>query len=781
MSNTTPQIGEVVEFDITGYGGDVEAHWDFGGTGCSPFNQIDTCFPLYTSCLETTYKYASAGPKTASVTIYNPDNGVEIGSATVNLTVQNSGTCGGCVYNIAPLTGDFPIAGGTGTINVTTNAGCGWDADPSHNWITILSGESGEGNGTIQYSVDTNISTPRQGNIQVVNKLHTINQEGTGGGGNGDPATEWLWTVSLDGTVVYSNTEPHFDHAFAVPGTYVVELEAGNCAGSATSSQFLEILDPPSSSTCSDGIVTDDGTPENGYGWGTGYLFVQKFTPPSYPYGFGRVCSAFTQAGGDTQLDFSVFIFDDDGIDGGPGTQLARIPATMNGIPPWLDTIFASVDVSGQVPLVWQGSVYIGVGWDDSVSQGFFVAADESPTTAPQRGYYRDNSPNWIDISQTHTGYRSLLVRASGDAGTDGDWRQSVGGAANIGNGFGNGGNTAATSTTVFGDALFVGTSNTHMGAEVWWTWEGEYWFESAVQGFGNAQNTRISSMAILNGYLYVGTSNTTSGAEIWRSAGGMVWEPVQTGGFGDPGNWDVASMVEFDGFLYVGTHGIGAGELWRSGNGFQWDQVHSSGFGDANNASMASLQVFAGNLYVGTLNESTGGEVWRTPDGVAFFQVNDDGFGDPTNTAVAGLGVAYGALFAATSNPTSGIQVWQSGSGSVWAVSASGGFGQGDGTEVGSVGSNSSELYVGSNSSLTESGCQVWNTQVGTSWNQLNSGGFGDQTNTQATATEIWDDLVFVGTQNDDGLEVWLRSTDTCFADGFESGGTSAWSYSTP
>ena len=249
VSNATPQIGEVVEFDITGYGGDVEAHWDFGGTGCSPFNQIDTCYPTYTSCLETTFKYASAGAKTASVTVYNPDNGVEIGSATVNLTVQTTGTCGGCVYNIAPLTGNFPIAGGTGTINVTTNAGCGWDADPSHNWITILSGESGEGNGTIQYSVDTNISTPRQGNIQVVNKLHTINQEGTGGGGGGgggtDEATEWLWTVTLDGAPVLTSTDPNFTHVFGVAGLYLVELEASNCAGPANASQILQVTAPP--------------------------------------------------------------------------------------------------------------------------------------------------------------------------------------------------------------------------------------------------------------------------------------------------------------------------------------------------------------------------------------------------------------------------------------------------------------------------------------------------------------------------------------------------------
>jgi hypothetical protein len=95
VSNPNPQIGQLVTFEITGQSGDVEAHWDFGGAGCAPFVQTETCEPIYTDCLDTTYKYASAGAKTVTVTAYDPDTGATIGSAMVNLTVQASGSCGG--------------------------------------------------------------------------------------------------------------------------------------------------------------------------------------------------------------------------------------------------------------------------------------------------------------------------------------------------------------------------------------------------------------------------------------------------------------------------------------------------------------------------------------------------------------------------------------------------------------------------------------------------------------------------------------------------------------
>ena len=86
---------------------------------------------------------------------------------------------GGCSYTIDPTTASVPYTGGTGTIAVTTQAGCEWTATSNVDWVTVTSGGSGTGSGTVGYSVDHNPSVyERTGKIQGSNKVFTITQDG---------------------------------------------------------------------------------------------------------------------------------------------------------------------------------------------------------------------------------------------------------------------------------------------------------------------------------------------------------------------------------------------------------------------------------------------------------------------------------------------------------------------------------------------------------------------------------------------------------------------------
>src|SRR5439155_167087 len=64
--------------------------------------------------------------------------------------------------------------------NVTASATtCGWTATDSATWITITSGASGTGNGTVSYSVTANTSaTPRTGTLTIAGQTFTVNQAG---------------------------------------------------------------------------------------------------------------------------------------------------------------------------------------------------------------------------------------------------------------------------------------------------------------------------------------------------------------------------------------------------------------------------------------------------------------------------------------------------------------------------------------------------------------------------------------------------------------------------
>ena len=43
--------------------------------------------------------------------------------------------------------------GGAASVAVTTTSGCAWTASESLTWVTITSGGSGTGNGTVNYTV----------------------------------------------------------------------------------------------------------------------------------------------------------------------------------------------------------------------------------------------------------------------------------------------------------------------------------------------------------------------------------------------------------------------------------------------------------------------------------------------------------------------------------------------------------------------------------------------------------------------------------------------------
>src|SRR6185369_13239713 len=84
----------------------------------------------------------------------------------------------GCSYTITPTSQTFAIEGGTGSIDVATGASCGWSATTASGWIG-LTGATGTGNGTVNYSVASNSGAQRSGSISVGGQTFNISQAGT--------------------------------------------------------------------------------------------------------------------------------------------------------------------------------------------------------------------------------------------------------------------------------------------------------------------------------------------------------------------------------------------------------------------------------------------------------------------------------------------------------------------------------------------------------------------------------------------------------------------------
>ena len=69
-------------------------------------------------------------------------------------TVTVSQETPGCSYSINPTSQAVAAAGGGGTpITVTTLSGCAWIAASNVSWLDITSGATGNGNGTVNFTV----------------------------------------------------------------------------------------------------------------------------------------------------------------------------------------------------------------------------------------------------------------------------------------------------------------------------------------------------------------------------------------------------------------------------------------------------------------------------------------------------------------------------------------------------------------------------------------------------------------------------------------------------
>jgi hypothetical protein len=93
-------------------------------------------------------------------------------------TIVQQGMGASCSYTISPLFATHESGGGGGSVSLTTQAECGWQAVSSASWITITSASVGMGNGTVSYSVEPNPGpSGRAATITIGGKVLAIKQK----------------------------------------------------------------------------------------------------------------------------------------------------------------------------------------------------------------------------------------------------------------------------------------------------------------------------------------------------------------------------------------------------------------------------------------------------------------------------------------------------------------------------------------------------------------------------------------------------------------------------
>lgn len=137
----------------------------------------------------------TVAPQTAGVaTWYSPATGQVLGTRNVNAGSQPlavpafttdialkivPATQTACSFSIDPASGSAAADGNSGTVSVTSAAGCAWTASSNTSWLSITSGTSGSGGGPVGYTVSPNTgNTSRTGTLTVAGQTFTVTEAG---------------------------------------------------------------------------------------------------------------------------------------------------------------------------------------------------------------------------------------------------------------------------------------------------------------------------------------------------------------------------------------------------------------------------------------------------------------------------------------------------------------------------------------------------------------------------------------------------------------------------
>ena len=124
---------------------------------------------------------SGSGNGTVNLSVAANTGAARVGTVTIaghTFTVTQAALA--CVYSIDPASDSIGSGGGTGIpITVTAPAGCAWTAVSNDTmWISITSGSSGNGNGTVRFSVAGNLLFDRTGTLTVAGHTFTVEQDG---------------------------------------------------------------------------------------------------------------------------------------------------------------------------------------------------------------------------------------------------------------------------------------------------------------------------------------------------------------------------------------------------------------------------------------------------------------------------------------------------------------------------------------------------------------------------------------------------------------------------
>ena len=125
---------------------------------------------------------AGSGGGTVQIAVAaNPSETVRTATVIVAghaVTVRQDGVSVSCQYSVSPVSLTFPATGGANSVTVATMSACAWTAVSYADWVTITTGASGHGDGTVRLSATANPNeTARSTTLTIAGQVVSVRQD----------------------------------------------------------------------------------------------------------------------------------------------------------------------------------------------------------------------------------------------------------------------------------------------------------------------------------------------------------------------------------------------------------------------------------------------------------------------------------------------------------------------------------------------------------------------------------------------------------------------------
>jgi len=172
----------------------------------------------------------------------------------VTLWILPAAMPGSCVYSLSNGGQGFPSQGGSGTITITTAAGCPWTVSNLPAWVTLTSAASGVGSGTVTFAILPNSGGDQSGSFTIQEQTFTVLQEASAvpglvsAGSLAQVASEGNWDFTLDAINLGSSpAEARFNFSDNNGNPLLLPLtfpQQGSSSGPLLASTLDETLNP---------------------------------------------------------------------------------------------------------------------------------------------------------------------------------------------------------------------------------------------------------------------------------------------------------------------------------------------------------------------------------------------------------------------------------------------------------------------------------------------------------------------------------------------------------